>query len=55
MSKNPKVMRDHYLASFALQTMENFKITTLIIVDNENKPVGIIHLHDLVNLGLRQR
>ncbi|RPI73622.1 MAG: KpsF/GutQ family sugar-phosphate isomerase [Ignavibacteriales bacterium] len=55
MTKNPKVMRDHYLASFALQTMENYKITTLIIVDNLNKPVGIIHLHDLVNLGLRQR
>ncbi len=55
MSKNPKVMRDHYLASFALQTMENYKITTLIITDSVNKPVGIIHLHDLVNLGLRQR
>jgi arabinose-5-phosphate isomerase len=55
MSKNPKVMKDHYLASFALQTMENFKITTMIIVDDLNKPIGIIHLHDLVNLGLRQR
>jgi len=55
MSKNPKVMKDHYLASFALQAMENFKITTLIIVDDSNKPSGIIHLHDLVNLGLRQR
>lgn len=55
MTKNPKVMRDHYLASFALQTMENYKITTLIIIDSSNKPVGIVHLHDLVNLGLRQR
>ena len=44
MTENPKVMRDHYLASFALQTMENYKITTLIIVDGENKPIGIIHL-----------
>jgi len=55
MSRNPKVMKDNYLASFALQTMENFKITTLIIVDDLNKPIGIIHLHDLVNLGIRQR
>jgi len=55
MSLNPKVMKDNYLASFALQTMENFKITTLIIVDDLNKPIGIIHLHDLVNLGIRQR
>jgi arabinose-5-phosphate isomerase len=55
MTKNPKVMLKDYLASFALQQMENFKITSLIIVDEQNKPIGIIHLHDLINLGLRQR
>ena len=55
MSKNPKVIKPEYLASFALTQMENFKITTLIVIDNDNKPAGIIHLHDLINLGLSQR
>jgi arabinose-5-phosphate isomerase len=55
MTKNPKVMRSGYLASFALQQMENFKITSLIIVDDDNIPEGIVHLHDLINLGLRNR
>ncbi len=55
MTKNPKVTKEFYLASFALQQMENFKITTLIIVNDENRPEGIIHLHDLINLGLQQR
>ncbi|HUX92740.1 MAG TPA: KpsF/GutQ family sugar-phosphate isomerase [Ignavibacteriaceae bacterium] len=55
MSRNPKVMSANYLASFALQQMENFKITTLVITGDENKPIGIVHLHDLINLGLRQR
>jgi arabinose-5-phosphate isomerase len=55
MTKNPKVMVKDYLASFALQQMENFKITSLIIIDEQDKPIGIIHLHDLINLGLRQR
>jgi arabinose-5-phosphate isomerase len=55
MTKNPKVMKPHYLASFALQQMENFKITALIITDDKNRPVGIVHLHDLINLGLKQR
>jgi len=55
MTKNPKVMNENYLASFALQQMENFKITTMIIIDESKKPIGIIHLHDLINLGLRQR
>ena len=55
LTKNPKVMRQEYLASFALQQMENYKITTLIIVDDSHKPIGIVHLHDLINLGLSSR
>ncbi len=55
MTKNPKVMNPDYLASFALQQMENHKITSLIIIDESKHPVGIIHLHDLINLGLTQR
>lgn len=55
MSKDPKVMQPDYLASFALQQMENYKITSLVIIDESRKPVGIIHLHDLINLGLSQR
>ncbi len=55
MTRNPKVMVKDYLASFALQQMENFKITSLIIIDDQKKPIGIVHLHDLINLGLQQR
>lgn len=55
LTKNPKVMRREYLASFALQQMENYKITTLIIVDDSHRPIGIVHLHDLINLGLSSR
>ena len=55
MTKNPKVLNPDYLASFALQQMENYKITSLVIIDESKHPVGIIHLHDLINLGLTQR
>lgn len=55
MSKNPKVTNKEFLASFALQTMENYKITSLIVTDNQKKPIGIVHLHDLINLGLQRR
>jgi arabinose-5-phosphate isomerase len=54
MSKKPKVITPAVLASFALQTMENYKITSLIVAEDE-RPVGIVHLHDLVNLGLKIR
>ena len=55
MSKNPKVTDKDHLASFALQTMESHKITSIIVADSEKKPVGIVHLHDLINLGLQGR
>ena len=54
MTKNPKTINQKLLASFALQRMENFNITSLIAVDSKNVPVGIVHLHDLVKLGLQQ-
>lgn len=54
MSKNPKTIKAGYLASFALQQMENYHITTLII-EEYGKPIGILHLHDLVKLGLQRR
>lgn len=55
MSVNPKVMKEDFLASFALQQMETHKITSLIITDDNNKPIGIVHLHDLINIGLKSR
>ena len=55
MSKHPKVITADLLASFALQQMENYKITSLVVVDKEEKPIGIVHMHDLVNIGLKQR
>ncbi|OGU33790.1 MAG: D-arabinose 5-phosphate isomerase [Ignavibacteria bacterium GWB2_35_6b] len=55
MTKNPKTIEQDYLASFALQQMENYSITSLVVVDENKKPVGILHLHDLVKLGLKRR
>jgi arabinose-5-phosphate isomerase len=55
MTRKPKVMKSDYLASFALQQMENYKITSLVITDDQNHPEGIVHLHDLINLGLQRR
>lgn len=52
MTKNPKVVRPNLLAVAALEAMENFNITQLIVVDESRKPVGMLHLHDLVKAGL---
>ena len=52
MTRNPKTIRKGTLASAALQEMENYSITQLVVLDNEKRPVGIVHLHDLVRAGL---
>ncbi len=52
MSTRPKTAPVTILASTALTLMEQYKITQLIIVDVERKPAGIVHMHDLVQLGL---
>jgi arabinose-5-phosphate isomerase len=53
MTKNPKVIRVNSLAAIAIQEMESFNITQLIVADGNNRPVGMVHLHDLVKAGLR--
>jgi arabinose-5-phosphate isomerase len=55
MTPNPKTIEPDFLASFALQTMENYNITSLIVADRNKIPVGVVHLHDLVKLGLKHR
>ncbi|KAF0151511.1 MAG: KpsF/GutQ [Ignavibacteria bacterium] len=55
MTLKPKTIAKELLASFALQQMEQYNITSLIVVDKDKRPEGIVHLHDLVKLGLQSR
>src|SRR5712692_3540447 len=52
MTKSPKTIRKNVLAAVALQEMESYNITQLIVVDDAHHPVGMVHLHDLVKAGL---
>jgi arabinose-5-phosphate isomerase len=51
MTRNPKVIDRASLASEALEVLNSMKITTLLVTE-ANKPVGIIHLHDLLRAGV---
>jgi arabinose-5-phosphate isomerase len=52
MAAHPKTIDAHILAAEALGIMEKHKITSLVVVDKQNKPVGIIHIHDLLRAGV---
>jgi len=47
-SGEPKTIRAEELASKALEVMETWQITSLVIVDEARRPVGLIHLHDIL-------
>ena len=50
MTGNPKGINKDSLAAYALKRMEDFSITSLFVIekDGERRPVGIIHIHDLL-------
>ncbi len=52
MSPNPKTASKDFLAALALEKMREFSITQMIIVDDEGRYEGIVHLHDLIREGI---
>ena len=50
MTRNPKTVRPDQLVSEALELLNALKITALFVVD-AGRPVGIVHIHDLLRAG----
>jgi len=52
MTENPKHTNPNELAVNALNIMEEKKITMLPVVNEDGKPVGMLHMHDLIQAGV---
>ncbi|WP_420553383.1 KpsF/GutQ family sugar-phosphate isomerase [Tenacibaculum aiptasiae] len=52
MSKNPKTINVDAMAVKALETLENNSITQILVTDNDDNYVGVVHLHDLIKEGI---
>ncbi|MGH7321181.1 MAG: KpsF/GutQ family sugar-phosphate isomerase [Candidatus Rokuibacteriota bacterium] len=48
MTRRPKTVGESELAATALELMERYAITQLLIVDARGRPDGILHLHDIL-------
>lgn len=57
MTKNPRTVDAGEIAEKALFMMEQFRISLLFVLDSESsqpkKPVGVIHIHDLLRNKVR--
>jgi len=52
MTKNPKTITADAFAVEAFTIMQQHHITQLIVTDENNKYLGIIHIHDLITEGI---
>lgn len=52
MTENPRTIAEDGLAAEALSMLSEFKITALFIVNSENQPVGLLHVHDCLAIGV---
>ncbi len=52
MSARPKTIRPQALAAEALGLMNALSITSLFAVDEEQRPLGILHIHDCLRAGI---
>lgn len=52
-TKTPKTLTNkEMLAVDALKLIEEYKIQILIVLDEANRPIGALHIHDLTSLGI---
>lgn len=52
MTPHGKTARADMLAAEALKIMEDHKINALVVVDEQNNPVGALNMHDLLRAGV---
>jgi arabinose-5-phosphate isomerase len=52
MTKKPKTINVNSLASTALEKMRNNSITQLVVIDDDGKYLGFVHIHDILREGI---
>ena len=52
MTKNPLTISQEARAVVALEKMNERKINQFVVVDDANKVIGVISMHDLIQAGV---
>ena len=52
MTKSPKTIAPDVLTSEALEILNSKSITCIFVIDGESKPIGLVHIHDLLRIGV---
>jgi arabinose-5-phosphate isomerase len=52
MTRSPKTIGPDALTSEALEILNAASITCIFVIDPEGKPTGLVHIHDLLRIGV---
>jgi arabinose-5-phosphate isomerase len=52
MTRTPKTVKPTVLATAALAMLNQHSIGALIVIDDDNRPIGLVHFHDLLRIGV---
>jgi arabinose-5-phosphate isomerase len=52
MTRTPKTVKPTVLATAALAKLNQHSIGALIVVDDDKRPIGLVHFHDLLRIGV---
>ncbi len=52
MHGSPQTIAADHLASAVMRLMEKKEITAVFVLDENNEPTGVVHLHDLLRAGV---
>lgn len=52
MTRSPKTVKPTTLATGAMAILNQYNISALMVIDEDQRPVGIVHFHDLLRIGV---
>lgn len=52
MTRAPKTIKQTALATTALAVLNQHNISALIVIDEDQRPIGLVHFHDLLRIGV---
>ncbi|WFR94559.1 KpsF/GutQ family sugar-phosphate isomerase [Rhizobium tumorigenes] len=52
MTADPKTVRATTFATGAMAVLNNNNISALLVVDEDRRPIGLVHFHDLLRIGV---
>ncbi|NMN74214.1 KpsF/GutQ family sugar-phosphate isomerase [Rhizobium sp. 57MFTsu3.2] len=52
MTRTPKTVKPNVVATAALAKLNQHSIGALIVIDDDNRPIGLVHFHDLLRIGV---